>query len=159
MSTTGRDETPDERADRNWVELLQELRVSQTGVQILFSLLLTVPFSARFDEIDAFQERVYVACLLLAAAAILTLVTPVMYHRLLFHEGDKEHVVTHSARLSVVGTLLGVLAVGGILLLILDVVVGRAAGLLAGAAYVLLAAWLFVGAGLRRRARVRRSGT
>jgi hypothetical protein len=51
-----RDEIPAEQSDRNWTELLQELRVTQTGAQILFSLLLTVPFSPRFATVTPFQR-------------------------------------------------------------------------------------------------------
>jgi hypothetical protein len=40
-----------ERADRNMNELLQELRVAHTGVQILFALLLTLVFQQRFADI------------------------------------------------------------------------------------------------------------
>ena len=82
-----RDETDLERADRNWDELLGELRVTQTGVAILFSVLLTVPFSARFEDVDAFQRNVYLVALLLSAATTVVLIGPVAYHRVLFAQG------------------------------------------------------------------------
>lgn len=84
-----RKETPAERADRNFNDLLQELRVTQTGVQVLFSLLLTVPFTARFETVTDFQKDVYFLALLLAATTVVLLVAPVSVHRILFHTGEK----------------------------------------------------------------------
>ena len=115
MSDEGRDETPEERADRHWTDLLQELRVTETGVQVLFSLLLTVPFSARFGDVTPFQRRVYFAALLLTAAANVALIAPVAYHRTLFRQGEKARVVEHSNRLAVAGLVLLVLAVSAVL--------------------------------------------
>ena len=71
----GRDESPEQRADRNWNELLQELRVTETGVQVLFSLLLTVPFSARFDRATDLPRGVYFAALASAVAVAFGLAT------------------------------------------------------------------------------------
>ncbi|WP_406379108.1 DUF6328 family protein [Streptomyces sp. NBC_01618] len=50
-------ETPGEQAGRNLVELLQELRVVQTGVQIAFVIRLGAAFTSRFPELDAFDRR------------------------------------------------------------------------------------------------------
>src|SRR4051794_17651990 len=87
------DETPAERADRNFVELLQELRVAQTGVQILFAFLLTLPFTNRFVSIDGFQRGVYVFTLVSSATTVALLVAPVAVHRLLFQRGRKRELV------------------------------------------------------------------
>ncbi len=114
-------ETADERADRNFGDILQELRVTETGVQILFSLLLTIPFAARFRDITDLQRTVYIAALMLAAAANVVLIAPVAYHRLLFHRGEKALVVRWSSRLALAGLGLLLLAVAAVLLLILDV--------------------------------------
>ena len=122
-----RTETPAERADRNWNELLQELRVTQTGVAILFSVLLTVPFSERFDELDAFGEQVYLAALLLSAAAVVGLVGPVACHRLLFAKGLKTQLVRVSHRMAQAGLVLLGLAVAAVLLLVCDLLVTRGA--------------------------------
>ena len=70
MADDARDETPQERADRNWNELLQELRVSQTGVQVLAGFLVTLPFQSRFEELDSFQRAWYVGLLALAFATV-----------------------------------------------------------------------------------------
>jgi hypothetical protein len=121
----GRQETELERADRNWEELLGELRVTQTGVAILFSVLLTVPFSARFEGVAAFQKGVYVTALLLSASTTVTLIGPVACHRLLFAKGRKPHLVTLGNRLAVTGLGLLCLTLGAVLLLVIDVVLAR----------------------------------
>ena len=79
-----RSETATERLDRNWSSLLQELRVTQTGVQLLTGFLLTLPFQQRFDRLDALMRAVYVATVTCSIAATIVLVSPVAMHRLLF---------------------------------------------------------------------------
>src|SRR3712207_7407058 len=83
-----RAEGPLQRADRNFAELLQELRVVQTGVQILFAFLLTLSFMDRFATVDAFQRTVYVFTLVASATTIVLLVAPVAVHRLLFRSEE-----------------------------------------------------------------------
>jgi hypothetical protein len=127
MTDTGRDETPDERADRNWVELLQELRVSQTGVQLLAGFLATLPFQSRFEELDAFQKGWYVGLLALAFATVAVTLAPVAIHRRAFRAGLKPKVVKAGHRLmSTALVMIGAL-LGGILFLVVDVVYDRAA--------------------------------
>ena len=116
-----RDETPAQRADRNFNDLLQELRVTQTGVQVLFSLLLTVPFSQRFESVTDFQKDVYFLALMLAAATVACLVAPVSVHRLLFHTGEKPWVVKVSSRLAITGLVLLCLTLTTVMLFITDV--------------------------------------
>lgn len=147
-----RGESPQQRADRNWNELLAELRVTQTGVAILFSLLLTVPFSARFDEVDEFGRRVYLAALLLAAASAVVLIAPVAYHRVLFARGQKLRVVRVSQHLALSGLVLLSLAVSAVLLLVCDMLLSRAAALaVAGVFYGGTVVLWFVPAMVRRR--------
>ena len=119
--TIKRDETPAQRADRNFDDILQELRVTQTGVQVLFSLLLTVPFSQRFEKVTDFQKDIYFVALLLAAATVVFLVAPVSVHRLLFHTGEKPWVVKVSSRLAIVGLVLLCLTLTTVLLFVTDV--------------------------------------
>ncbi|GAA3368646.1 DUF6328 family protein [Streptomyces sannanensis] len=138
-----RHETQDERADRNFAELLQELRVTQTGVQILFSLLLTLAFTPRFTTLDSFQRGAYVASLMLAVLATALLLTPAAVHRRLFHEGFKPQIVAVSSRLAQVGMGVVSLALTGSVLLVMDVVHGRAWGIAAGAFVLLLCAGLW----------------
>ena len=124
--STGRDETPEERADRNLSELLQELRVALPGVQVLFAFLLTVPFSQNFSKLNEGQQKLYYGVLIATTLATALLIAPTAHHRLLFRQGDKEHLVTISNRYAIVG--LGVLgtAIGGALFLIGDYLYGTA---------------------------------
>jgi Family of unknown function (DUF6328) len=119
---TARNETEAERLDRNYNELLQELRVSQTGVQILFAFLLTLAFSQRFHETTSFQRGTYVVTLLLAAGATALIIAPVPFHRLVFRRQQKANLVRVANRLAIGGLVLMFLAMVGAVLLILDVV-------------------------------------
>src|SRR5689334_23572075 len=83
-SSSGREETEEERLDRNLGELLQELRVALPGVQVLFAFLLAVPFQKNFTEATAFDEKMYFATLLLTALSAALLIAPSAYHRLTF---------------------------------------------------------------------------
>jgi small-conductance mechanosensitive channel len=143
--TSRHEETEEERADRNFGDILQELRVSETGVQILFSLLLTVPFAARFPEITDFQRRVYFTALMLAASANVVLIAPVAYHRMLFARGEKPRVVRWSSRLALVGLVLLVLAVMAVLLLISDVLFATTAAAVVAVGFGSLTALLWFG--------------
>jgi hypothetical protein len=121
-----RDESPAEQADRNFDDILQELRVTQTGVQVLFSVLLTIPFSQRFEKVTPFQKDVYFVALLLAAATAVMLVAPVSTHRLLFRSGQKPWVVKLSSAYAVVGTVLLLLTIAAVLLFVSDVLFASA---------------------------------
>ncbi len=142
MSHPGENEQ--ERADRNFAELLAELRVTITGVQVLFSLLLTVPFTQRFADATDLQRRVYFAALLLAAGASLMLIAPVALHRLTFHQGLKPAVVQRSSTLSVTGLLLLGLAIAMVLLLVTDVLFGTLPGAAVAASFVASAVGLWL---------------
>ncbi|WP_324784910.1 DUF6328 family protein [Streptomyces sp. H51] len=131
---TARNETPLERADRNFGELLQELRVTQTGVQILFAFLLTLAFTPRFPSLDPVQRATYVTTLLLAVLAAALFTAPAALHRSLFQRGAKPRVVQVSSRLATTGMGVLVLAFTGSVLLVVDVTTGRAGGVAAGAA-------------------------
>ncbi len=133
-----RNETEDQRLDRNYVELLQELRVAQTGTQILFAFVLTMAFTPRFGDITPFQRGLYITTLLSAAAATALLIGPVSFHRLLFRRRQKGALVDVANRMAIAG--LGLLAVAMVsaVLLVLSVTVGTTlAAVLAG----LLGAW------------------
>jgi hypothetical protein len=119
------DETRLDAADRNWDELLGELRVVLTGVAVLFSVLLTIPFSADFGAGGDFQRLVYLAALLLAAGSGVALIAPVAYHRIGYQREHKPAVVRRSNRLMIVGLVLLALAIASVLLLVLDALVDR----------------------------------
>src|SRR3954447_91175 len=114
----GRDETPLERCDHNLVELLQEVRVVQTGVQVLFAFLLTAPLAARFPELTPFQRYDYFTTLLAAGAAAVLLIAPTAYHRILFRCGDKEHLVIVANRFTLAGLAFVALSMIGALFLV-----------------------------------------
>jgi hypothetical protein len=120
VATNGRSETDLERCDRNLVELLQEVRVVQTGVQVLFAFLLTAPLAPRFPELTAFQRGDYFATLLVTGAAAVLLIAPTAYHRILFQRGDKEHLVTVANRLTLAGLACVALSMVGALMLVAD---------------------------------------
>jgi hypothetical protein len=129
----GRPETEVQRSDRNWSEILQELRVTQTGSQILSGFLLTVAFQPRFTQLDVYQYTVYGVLVGLATLSTILGLATVRLHRAEFHRHHKPEIVERGSRLlSLTVTVVGVLAVG-VVLLIFDVVFGRPAGLIAGA--------------------------
>ncbi|WP_406306508.1 DUF6328 family protein [Streptomyces sp. NBC_00885] len=119
----GRDETPEERADRRWTDLLQELRVAQTGVQILFGFLLAVAFQPRFAELSEADRHIYLVTMLLGAATTGALIGPVSFHRLLTGQRLKPETVVWASRLTVVGLVLLLCTMASALLLILRIVV------------------------------------
>lgn len=134
----GRDETLNERLDRNWVELLQELRVTQTGTQILTGFLLAVAFQQKFGELSPVQHRVYLALIVTAVLTTALALTPVNLHRALFRRHEKSALVTASNLILRV-VLLGVaLVLAGTVVLIFDVVTGPTAAAVAGVVSVLV---------------------
>lgn len=146
-------ETPSERADRNWNELMQELRVMQTGTQILTGFLLAVAFQPRFAELDDLQRGLYIALVLLAATATVLALTPVGLHRMLFHERRKAQLVRVANRLVKANlAVIGAVTVG-VVALILDVALNRPTAIAAAALGVVVILLLWVGLPplLRRR--------
>jgi hypothetical protein len=146
-----RGESDLERADRNWDELLGELRVTQTGVAVLFSLLLTVPFSSRFEDVTSFQRQVYLAALLLSAASAIVLIAPVAYHRLLFRQRQKPHVVQVANRMALAGLGLLGLTLVAVLLLVTDVLLARPIAVTIAAVFAAGTTGLWVLPGALRR--------
>ena len=138
-------ETELERWQRNFAELLQELRVVQTGVQILFAFLLTLAFSGRFAELGAFERTVYLVALLAAAAATALIIAPVAQHRLLFRRGRKPYLVRSAHRMAAGGLSFLLVSMVSSVLLVTDLVLARPAAILAasvmGGWFVLLWGW------------------
>ena len=147
----GRNETPNERADRNLAELLQELRVALPGVQVLFAFLLTVPFQQRFDDVTNFQRDVYVFTLLASALTTALLIAPTAYHRLNFRQGDKAHIVQVSSSLTIAGLVALSLAMSGAVLLVMDWLLDGAIVAITVGAVALGFAVLWFAVPLRRR--------
>lgn len=148
----GRPETPQERADRNFEGMLAELRVALPGVQVLFAFLLVVPFSARFDRVTPFQEKVYFGTLVCTALASALLIAPSMYHRLVFQRGDKPHIVEVSNILAIIGLTLLAVAMCGAIVLITDYVFGTVATIVTAVAVsvTFLAFWYVMPLNRRR---------
>ena len=141
-----RHETASERMDRNWSELLQELRVTQTGTQILTGFLLTIPFQQRFDQLDSTQRGLYLVLVVLSMLATALLVAPVALHRRLFRLRLKALVVRQGDLLARAGLLVLAFVLTGCTFLLFDVVLNRAAAIAAGVfvGAVLAALWFIV---------------
>ena len=102
-------ETPEERRNRELIELLNELRVALPGVQVLFGFLLAIPFASGFPKLSDLDRDVYFAALLATMVSTALLITPSAYHRFVFRHGDKEQLLETSNRVTIAG--IGVLAV------------------------------------------------
>ncbi|HYJ75834.1 MAG TPA: DUF6328 family protein [Kineosporiaceae bacterium] len=145
-------ETDEQRADRNFIDLLQELRVTQTGVQILFGFLLTLPLQARFAELDRYEKSLLVIAALSLAVATTCIIAPVAWHRALFRHRLKKEIVDASNVFAKGGlTALG-LGIVASMLLILDLVLPRWLAITLGIAVAVLLLMLWaVSPVLRRR--------
>ena len=136
--TDDRSQPSPETLTRNWDELLQEIRVTQTGVQILTGFLLTVPFSNRFEELTSFQRSVYLAVLAGSVLTTALVVAPVAMHRVLFRRRRRELLVESGNRFAMAGLAMLAVTVSGVVLLVVDVVVGNTQGWIAGGAILLV---------------------
>jgi len=140
------DESVQEQLTRNWNELLQELRVTQTGVQILTGFLLTVPFTDRFQDLSSRQHVIYLTVLAGAVLTTCSIVAPVAFHRVLFRQRQRPWLVRASHISARVGLASLAVVSAGVILLVFDVVVSTAAGVIAAASVlvVFLSVWLVV---------------
>jgi hypothetical protein len=116
-------ESEAQRLDRNYSELLQELRVAQTGVQILFAFLLGIAFQQQFQKIESYQRGIYIVTLVSAACAATALIAPTAIHRMLFRRHQKNELVIITSRLAATGLIFLAIAILSALLLVVDVVV------------------------------------
>jgi hypothetical protein len=137
-----RDESHDEKLDRNWDELLQELRVAQTGIQLLSGFLLTLPFTQVFSGLDDGQQGLYLGLVVLAGIAVGVNLTPIMLHRRVFGDHVKDRVVAVGQVCSQVVIAAIAVLISGTVTLIFSVVVSWTAGLVAGAGVALVLATL-----------------
>ena len=150
-----RDETEAERIDRNFGEQLQELRIAQAGVQILFAFLLTIPFQQRFTTLTDLQRNIYVGTLMAAAVSVIVFTAPVAMHRTLFRDGLKDFIVAYTDRLMSIGLLtLGVGIVGGVVL-VLDVLMSHTTAFWFGGALLALGLALWLGVPLSQKGKAR----
>ena len=146
-------ESPAERIDRNWVELLQELRVSQTGVQILTGFLLTLPLQPAFHELTGFERGAYVVAISASIVATCLIITPVAMHRALFQRRRKETLVRLGHSIAIVGLAFLATAIAGVVTLVFSIIFGGTTGLWVGVAAGLMfvVAWLVAPLSLRER--------
>jgi Family of unknown function (DUF6328) len=114
------------------VELLQEVRVVQTGVQVLFAFLLMAPLTPAFDELGSVQRIEYFVTLTLAGAAAILLIAPTAYHRALFRLGDKEYLVAIANRLTIAGLAAVGMSMVGAMVFVTGVLFGQSAALVSG---------------------------
>jgi Family of unknown function (DUF6328) len=148
---TERSETEVERLDRNWLSLLQELRVVQTGVQLLTGFLLTLPFQQRFTILDTTMRVVYLVTVGSSIGATVLLEAPVAMHRLLFRRHRIQFVVSTAHRFAYAGLLLMGLSLTGVAVVIFGTVANMAAGVIAGACAVTAQLFFWVLLPLRLR--------
>lgn len=142
---TERHETEAQRIDRNWIELLQELRIVQTGGQVLTGFLLVLPFQDRFAEIGDGARALYLVVLSLALASTLLLLAPVMIHRAVFRSHRKDRVLRLSSTLARIGLAILSIALVGLVALVFPLVLGTVWGLVAAAVMAaFVAVMLFV---------------
>lgn len=127
-----RNETEAQRLDRNWSSLLQELRVAQTGVQLLTGFLLILPFQQRFAGLDAVMRAIYLVTVSCSIGATVLLVAPVIMHRVLFRRHRLKTLVAVSHTYAMVGTVLLGIALAGVAVVIFDSVAGRVGAWIAG---------------------------
>ena len=147
-----RGETSLERLDRNLDEMMGELRVVVTGVQVLFAFLLIVPFNSGFVGIGPFERTVYLVTLVCSALAAVCVIMPAAYHRVLFRQDDKRHVVHVANQVTLVGLALLAVAMCGSLLLVTTKLYGATAGTITAALVAAAFAALWFIAPLLRRA-------
>lgn len=140
----GDDPSGGPKTTRRWQELLQELRVAQTGVQILTGFLLTVPFSQRFTHLEPHQKAAYVVLLVASVVTTSLLVAPVAFHRLMFRHRQRPWLVEAAHRCALGGLIMMAATSCGVVYLVTDVVLVRWAALLITAVMVALFAGLWV---------------
>ena len=151
-SVGGENDDESARLTRNYNELLQELRVTQTGVQILTGFLLTVPFTQRFADLSGFQKDTYLAVLCGAMFATGLIIAPVAFHRTLFRQGEKEWLVNAANWAARGGLAALALTMSGVVFLVFDVVISRTASIIAGSIAAVFFALLWAVFPLLRRA-------
>lgn len=135
---SGREETEEERLDRNLNEMLQELRVALPGVQVLFAFLLAVPFAQGWEQITGFQKGAYFGTLICTAISAVMLISPTAYHRLTFRYQQKRKLVFYSNRFSIIGLTFLALAMTGAIMLVTDFLFGTTATIVTTLATVLV---------------------
>ena len=142
------EETPKERANRELIELLNELRVVLPGVTVLLAFLLAVPFANGWTRVTEFQRDVFVVAFLATAVSVAILTAPSSYHRLRFRQSNKEHLVRVGNRLTIAGIAASAVSLEAVVLLVMDAVLSLAAAIAAAVALFAVIASLWYGLAL-----------
>ncbi|HSK15998.1 MAG TPA: DUF6328 family protein [Gaiellaceae bacterium] len=148
-----RERKGEEELDQEWSELVEELRLTMPGVQVLFAFLLILPFQRPFEDLSRGQEYVYFAALLAAAVAVVLLISPAANHRLRWRKGDKDALMRSATRSAVAATVFIALAMTASVFLITDVLFGLPLTAVVPSALGALFVWYWYGLPLWRRAR------
>jgi Family of unknown function (DUF6328) len=146
-------EAPDERLNRELIELLNELRVALPGAQVLFAFLLTVPFSDRFQDLTGSQRAFYFAAFVGTTIATGLFMAPTAYHRIRFREGDKERMLRTSNRFAIVGIGFLALSVTMAVVLTADLLFGLATAAMVGLATFAFLVWVWFAIPVARKVR------
>jgi amino acid transporter len=139
------EETPKERADRELIELLNELRVVLPGITVLLGFLLAVPFAKGWARVTDFQRDVFVVAFLSTAVSVALLAAPSSYHRLRFRHGNKERMVKIGNGLAIAGIAAAAVSLLAVVVLVMDYVVSRGAAIAAAASFFVVVAVLWYG--------------
>jgi hypothetical protein len=138
------EESRSEKLTRNWNELLQELRVAQTGIQILTGFLLTIPFTDKFSSLDDRQRTIYLCVLVGSVVTTSLIIAPVAFHRLLFRQHEKSWLVRAANACARAGLAFLAVVSSGVVLFVFDVVLGTTPGYIASALVLALFAGLWL---------------
>ena len=149
------EETPKERANRELIELLNELRIVLPGITVLLGFLLAVPFANGWKRVTTFQRDVFVVAFLSTAVSVAFLTAPSSYHRLRFRHGDKEHMVRMGNRLSIAGIAASAVSLEAVVLLVMDSVLSLGAAIAAAVSLFVVLVLLWYGLPLWAAARDR----
>lgn len=137
-----RNESVEERLDRNWNELLQEMRVMQTGVQILAAFLVVLPFQARFTILDPGDQVFYVVLLIFSALVIVLILAPIAIHRHFFGHRVKVTTVHMGHAISKIVVLAVGMLVAGCVWFVIQVLMGWFWGVVVGGTLMAMVVFL-----------------
>lgn len=117
-------ETRDETLTRNLNELLQEVRIAQTGVQFLFGFLLSVAFTARYAAASGFEQAVHLVAVVAAAVSVALLTSPAAWHRALSGKKHRARLIAVGNRLTIAGLACLAVTMTATVLLLFKIVAG-----------------------------------
>jgi hypothetical protein len=148
-----RDETEDQRLDRNTSELVGEVRIAAVGIQVLFAFLLVVPFNTGWTKVTAFERDVYFVALVCIATAAVLLIAPTIHHRLLFRQHQKKYLVDSGSRLVICAGVLLAIGLVAIMVMLSDYLFGAVPAAIVGVVGAVFVGTLWFAIPLRRRAK------